>query len=101
MGHPLDVVTGAAPTQVGVDTTSAEAVAENYSRYGIVLTNLSSGTIYLGFGSNAAVVGSGVALLGNGGNWSMDEFNFTKEAVNAIAHSNNALLAVQEFIVRA
>lgn len=93
-------VSGAAPTQIDVDTTSKEVVAENYSRYGLVVTNLSSGTMYLAFGTNSAVVGSGIPILGNGGNWSMDEFNFTKEAINAIAHSNNALLAIQEFVIR-
>ena len=99
MGHPLDVVSGAAPTQIDVDTASKTVVSENYNRYGIVLTNLSTGTMYLAFGANTAVVGSGVVLLPHGGNWSMDEFNFTKEAVQAIAHANNSLLAIQEFTV--
>lgn len=93
-------LSASAPTQVGVDTTSAEVVAENYSRYGLVLTNLADGTIYLGFGTNTAVVGSGVIIPPYGGNWTMDDYNFTKEAVNAIAHSNNSALAIQEFVIR-
>lgn len=99
--RPMSTVSASAPTQTGVDTSSAELVAENYSRYGLVVTNLSTGTIYLGFGSNVAVVGSGIALLPNGGNWSMDDYNFTKEAVNAISHSDDSLVAVQEFVQRA
>lgn len=100
MAHALDVVSGAAPAQIDVDTASKTVVNENYNRYGIVLTNLSTGTIYLAFGTNSAVVGSGIALLPNGGNWSMDEFTFTKEAIQAIAHANNSLLAAQEFEVK-
>mgnify|MGYP001559413783 CR=1 FL=1 len=94
-------VSGSAPTQIDVDTASKEVVAENYSRVGLVLMNLSTGTVYLGFGTNAAVVGSGIPLLPSGGNWSMDDYTYTKEAINAIAHSNNSLLAIQEFVNRA
>ena len=89
-----------APTQIDVDTASKEVVAENYNRVGLVMTNLSDGTMYIAFGTNAAVVGSGIVILGSGGNFSMDDYIYTKEAVNAIAHSNNSLLAVQEFVVR-
>lgn len=93
-------VSGATPIQVGVDTASAVALAENYSRYGLVMTNLSSSTMYLAFGTNAAVIGSGIPLLPFGGNWSMDDYNFTKETINAIAHSDNSALAIQEFVIR-
>lgn len=89
-----------APTQIDVDTASKTVVAEEYGRSGLVLTNLSSGTIYIAFGSNAAVVGSGIPILADGGNFSMDDYIYTKEAVQAIAHSNNSLLAIQEFVVR-
>ena len=78
-------ITGSAPTQASVGVASATAVAFNSGRTGLVLTNLSTGTMYLGFGANAAVVGSGIVLVA-GGTWTMDEFNFSKEAVNAIAH---------------
>lgn len=99
MATPLGVSSGAAPAQVDVDTTSKQVVAENYGRAGLYLTNLSTGTMYLGFG-NTAVVGSGAVLLPSGGSFSMDEYSFTKEAVHAIAHANNSLLAIQEFVVR-
>lgn len=90
---------GSAPTQVDVDSTEKEVVAENYSRSGLVLTNLSAGTMYLGI-NNTALLGSGISLVGNGGVWVMDEFTYTKESIHAIAHSDNSLLAIQEFVVR-
>ncbi len=91
---------GSAPTQIDVDTASKIVVAENYSRVGLVMTNLSDGTMYLGFGTNAAVLNSGIPVLPGGGNFSMDDYTYVKEAVNAIAHSDNALLAIQEFVIR-
>lgn len=94
-------VSASAPTQVDVDTASKTVVAENLDRVGLVLTNLSTGTMYLGFGTNSAVLNSGIALLPSGGNFSMDDYIFTKEAIQAIAHSDNSLLAVQEFVNRA
>lgn len=100
-GLYTSTVSAAAPLQVGVDTTSAEVVAENYSRVGLLLTNLSTGTMYLGFGTNPAMIGSGAALLPSGGSFSMDDYSYTKEAVNAIAHADNSLLAIQEYVNRA
>ncbi len=93
-------VSGATPVQVAVDATSATVLAESYSRYGLVMTNLSSSTMYLAFGTNTAVLGSGIPILPFGGNWSMDDYNFTKEAIQAIAHSNDSALAIQEFVIR-
>lgn len=92
---------GSAPQQKAVGVASSEVVAENYSRAGLVLVNLSDGTMYLGFGTNAAVVGAGMVILPFGGSWMMTEFSYTKEAVNAIAHSADSVLAVQEFVARA
>lgn len=91
---------GAAPVQIAVTTLSATVLADNYNRYGLVMTNLSDGTIYLGFGPNAAVLGSGIPVLPGGGNFSMDEFTFVKEAIQAIGHLSNGLLSIQEFVIR-
>lgn len=91
---------GSAPTQIDVDTASKEVVAENYSRTGLVLTNLSTGTMYIGINS-PAVLGSGIALNPGGGVWVMDEYTYTKESIRAIAHADNSLLAIQEFVSRA
>lgn len=93
-------VSGSAPQHIDVDSASKEVLAENYSRYGLVLTNLSDGTMYLAFGTNAAVLKKGIVLLPHGGNWSMDDYNFTKEAIQGIAHTDNAVLAIQEFVIR-
>lgn len=99
----IGTINGFEPRQTDVDTASKTILAGSptggTTRVGIVLTNLSDGTIYLAFGAYAAVVGSGIPLLGSGGNWSMDEFSYTKESIQAIAHSNNAHLAIQEFYV--
>lgn len=90
-------VTAATPLQVSIGATSAEAVPQNNYRVGMLLTNISDSTIYLAFGVNPAVIGSGVPLLPRGGNFSMDDYIYTKESVNAIAHTANSALAVQEF----
>lgn len=94
-------VNAVSPRQIDVDTASKTIVAASDSsstkRVGLIITNLASGTIYLAFGSHSAVVGSGVPILGAGGNWNMEEYTYTNEAVQAIAHSNNSLVAIQEF----
>lgn len=88
-----------APSQASVGASSTSVVSENLQRVGLVLMNLSAGTIYLGL-NNPAVLGSGITLLPDGGVWTMDEYNFIKEPINAIAHSAGSLLAIQEFVVR-
>lgn len=93
--------TGSAPTQIDVDSTSKEIVAENYGRVGLVLVNLSDNTAYIAFGTNAAVVGSGIVVLPFGGSFAMNEYTYSKEAVNAISHADNSLLSIQEFVSRA
>ena len=98
-GLRMGSISGSAPTQIDVDTASKTVVAENYSRSGLVLTNLSTGTIYLGF-NNPAAIGSGIALNASGGVWSMDNYTCSKEPITAIAHADNSLLAIQEFVIR-
>lgn len=95
-------ILASAPTQVSVGVSSAQLVAFNAQRVGIVVTNISTGTVYLGIGaSNAAVVGSGITLMANGGSWSMDEYTYTLEQINAISHAAQSAVAVQEFVNRA
>lgn len=102
---PKLVVTHAAAAvanQVAIGTSSSVVVAASLSgaatsRIGLTITNLSTGTVYLAFGTNAAVVGSGIPLLPSGGSWSMDDYLYTKEAVNGIAHNSNSLVSFQEF----
>lgn len=88
--------TGEAPTNVSVGLTSTAIVATNSLRKGLNLCNISFGTISISFGSNAAVLYSGITL-GPGGTFWMDATDFTIAAVNAISTQVNTLLAVQEF----
>jgi hypothetical protein len=78
-----------------VGVTSAQAVASNINRKGLILTNNSTANISLGFGV-AAVSGSGVVLY-PGGVFFMDEYMYTTAAVNAIATAAGANLGVQEW----
>ncbi len=93
----VGTITASAPTNVIVGASSALAVAQNLSRVGIILTNISSSTVYLGLGGHSAVLNSGITLNPNGGVWFMDDYTYNNERVNAIAHSANNILAIQEF----
>lgn len=88
-------LTGSAPTAATVGTSSAQAVATNANRKGLVLTNLSGNTISFGLGA-AAVLNNGITLTPFG-IWVMDEYTFTTQAINAIASAAGSALAVQEF----
>lgn len=94
----VGTVNASAPTGASVGTTSAELVAANNDRVGLVITNLADGTIYLGLSGNSATINAGIVVLGAGGNWSMEEYNYTNEAIAAVAHSANSQVAIQEFI---
>lgn len=86
------------PTNALVSGTSSTVVPQNINRQGLVITNLSTSTMYLGLAGNAAVLNSGITLMPNGGLWVMDEYNYNNEAVAAIAHSSGNILAIQELI---
>jgi len=88
-------LTGSSPTFATVGVTSAQAVASNANRKGLVLINTSANTISLAFGANAAVLSSGITLTPNGV-WVMDEYTFSTSAINAIATGASSNLAVQE-----
>jgi len=88
-------LTPSSPTFATVGVTSAQAVASNTNRKGLILTNNSTANISLGFGV-AAVSGSGVVLY-PGGVFFMDEYMYTTAAVNAIATAAGANLGVQEW----
>jgi len=87
---------GEAPTNVAIGLTSTSVLAANTLRKGLNLCNISFGTISISFGSNAAVLYTGVTL-GPGGTFWMDATDFTTAAVHAISSQTNTLLAVQEF----
>lgn len=86
--------TGSAPTSASVGTSSAQAVASNSNRKGLILTNVSANTISLGIGQTA-VLNDGITLV-PWGVWVMDEYTFTTAAINAIAAAASSDLAIQE-----
>ena len=88
--------TASSPAAASVGTSSAQAVASNGSRKGLVLVNTSSNDISIAFGATA-VLNSGITLLAGGGAFTMTEFNFTTAAVNAIAGGASSNLAIQEY----
>ena len=84
------------PTFATVGTSSAQAVAANTSRTGLVLINTSTARISLAFGTSA-VLYSGITLNASGGTFEMDEFMFDTGAVHAIASAAGANLGIQEY----
>ena len=73
-------------------------MAANIERVSLVLTNLSSGTMYLGLNGRYAVLNKGIVIGANGGVFSMDEYSYSNEKVSAIANTTNSVLAIQEFV---
>jgi hypothetical protein len=88
-------LTASVPTFATVGVASAEAIAANASRKGLILVNTSNNDISLGIGA-AAVLNRGITLQ-PGGSWTMNEHSFTTAAVNAIASAAASNLAIQEF----
>ena len=86
-----------APTAASVGVASAEAVAVNTSRTGLILVNTSSAWISLAFGA-AAVLYSGITLAPLGGTFVMDNDTFTTAQIRAIASAAASNLAIQEFV---
>jgi hypothetical protein len=83
------------PTFATVGVTSAQVLAANASRKGLILINTSTGNISIGFGSTA-VLNSGVTLYPNG-TFFMDEYMYTTSAITAIAANASSNLAIQEW----
>lgn len=90
-------LTPSAPAVASVGTGSAQAVAANANRKGLILRNVSSSgqRISLGFGATA-VLDSGVTLY-VGDSFCMGEYDFDVGAVNAIASAASGSLGVQEY----
>ena len=86
------------PTNVLIGTSNAQVVAENLNRQGLIVTNLSNSTMYLGLMDMTATLHAGIVLIPNGGTWTMDEYNYNNSKINAIAHSSGNILSIQEFI---
>ena len=92
------VINASPPTNVLIGTTDTQAVAENNNRLSLVLTNLSSSTLYISLMGMRSTLNAGIVLLPNGGTWQMDEFTWNTSQINAIAHSASNILSIQEFI---
>ena len=90
-------INASAPANTLVLSSTDAVVAANNDRVGLVITNLSSGTVYLGLGGREAVLNKGIALTPNGGTWTMDEYTFNNQKVQGIGNTTNSIVAVQEF----
>lgn len=88
-------LTPSAPTTASVGITSAQIVASNSSRTGLIITNLSVNRVFIGLGATA-VLNSGISLY-PGGTYQMSEFDFTTGAVNAVASAASSTVSIQEF----
>lgn len=88
-------LTANAPAAASVGVASAQAVAVNASRKGLILVNTSNKTISCGFGS-AAVLNSGLTLF-PGGAYNMTSFDINGSAVNCIASGAASNLSIQEY----
>ena len=89
-------LTANAPTTATVGVASAEALASNASRKGLIIVNTSANRVSFGIGATA-VLDSGVTLTGQGTSWSMDEYDFATGAINAIASAASSVISIQEF----
>lgn len=89
-------LTGLAPASSVVGITSAEVIAANASRKGLVLLNLSKKRISFGLEGAPAVLGDGITLLG-GGVYTMDKSTLTEGAITAIGEAVALDLGIQEF----
>ena len=90
-------INASAPANTLVLSSTDAVVAANNDRVGLVITNLSSGTVYLGLGGREAVLNKGITLTPNGGTWTMDEYTFNNQKVQGIGNTNNSIVAIQEF----
>lgn len=91
------VLTPSAPAAATVGVASAQAVASNANRKGLILINThATQRISLAFGATA-VLDAGVTLYANGGSYAMGTFDVTTAAVNAIASGASTNLAIQEY----
>lgn len=88
-------LTPSAPTAASVGVASAQILASNANRKGLILVNTSVNRISLGFGSTA-VLDSGPTLYPQG-SFNMGEYDFDTGAVNAIASAASSNIAIQEY----
>ena len=93
----IDILTFAAPTTADATVSSTAIVDANAERDYLLITNLTTTTIYLS-PDNAAVAGKGIPLVGLGSNYEMlHGKNLSRGAVYAIhGGSGSKAVAIQE-----
>lgn len=88
-------LTANSPATASVGVSSAQAVASNASRKGLVIINLSNATVCFGIGATA-VLNSGICLQPSAA-FTMNEYLFATGAINAIASAAASTISIQEF----
>lgn len=91
------IATQANNDSVAVGTSNTTVLAENNSRIGLTISNISDTDIYLGFGE-AAVVGKGTYLKANGGSLTLDNTLLCQLAIYAISASSSKNVSFTEFL---
>lgn len=90
-------LTASSPATATVGVSSSTVVAANASRKGLAIINLSSNVISIAFGSNTAVLNSGITLTQNGSVYEMSEYDYNTSAIKAIASAGASVISIQEF----
>ena len=90
------IVNGKTPTNASVGTTPAVVVSANPRRKGLVISNISTGSVWIGVG-NTSTLNAGIFLKADSGTWSMDDYMFTTDAISAVAHAAASIISIQEF----
>jgi hypothetical protein len=85
------------PANASVGVASGSILAANVFRRGLILVNISSNRISIGFGQ-AAVLDSGVTLMPGGGVYNMGELDFFLGEIFAIASGAGSTLTIQHYL---
>ena len=92
----MNPLTGLSPSYATVTGTSAAILSSNPSRAGLIIRNVSSDTVSLSFGSSPAALNEGITLTPFS-SFSMDEYSYSQQAINAVSSGTASQLSMQEF----
>lgn len=90
-------MTPSSPSYANVGTTSTLVLNADVDRKGVVLCNISDNYISIGLNASARIY-QGITLL-PGAIWSMDEYSFTNDVIEATASAASSTLTIQEFTI--
>lgn len=90
-----DIFDNGTPSTATAGASSGVALAKNPLRRYAIFYNLGAVDVFLAVNC-AAVSGSGIRLMANGGWWEMTEVNLSHQVVNCIAASSTAALSILE-----